>query len=77
MTQIVLNEKQKAVIQKHLDGTYSPFMSPMEDQLAMNEVIEMADDLLNELNAQEEWENEFGLDLMAWFWSKYQEQESK
>ncbi|MDH6308011.1 hypothetical protein M2451_002530 [Dysgonomonas sp. PFB1-18] len=72
MTEIVLNEKQKAVLQKHLDGTYSPFFSSEEEQISFNEVIDMAEALMFELDAVEE----SGEDLMRWFWDKYQEQES-
>ena len=73
MEKIVLNEKQKAVMQKYLDGSYSPFFSSEEEQNAMNEVIEMADALMLELDAVDE----AGEDLMLWFWGKYQEQENK
>lgn len=72
MTQIVLNDKQKAVMQQYLDDTYSPFFSSEEEQLAFNEVINMAEALMFELDAVDE----SGEDLMRWFWGKYQEQES-
>lgn len=72
MEKIVLNDKQKAVMQKYLDDSYSPFFSSEEDQLAMHEVINMADALMLELDAVEE----AGEDLMRWFWGKYQEQEN-
>lgn len=73
MDKIVLNDKQKAVMQKYLDGNYSPFFSSEEEQSAMNEVIDMANQLEEELDAYDE----SGEDLMRWFWGKYQEQEQQ
>lgn len=73
MDKIVLNDKQKAVMQKYLDGNYSPFFSSEEEQSAMNEVIDMANQLEEELDAYDE----SGEDLMRWFWDKYQEQEKQ
>lgn len=73
MDKIVLNEKQKAVMQKYLDDKYSPFFSSEEEQIAMNEVIDMATQLEEELDAYDE----SGEDLMRWFWDKYQEQEQQ
>lgn len=70
MDKIVLNDKQKTVMQKYLDGNYSPFFSSEGEQLAMNEVIDMANQLEEELDAYDE----SGEDLMRWFWGKYQEQ---
>lgn len=71
MNKIVLNEKQKAVLKKQIDGEYSPFFSPNEEQLLLNEVIDMANDLMDEREAYDE----AGDDLMEWFWNEYQKQE--
>ena len=73
MDKIILNDKQKAVMRKYLDGNYSPFFSSEEEQLAMNEVIDMATQLEEELDAYDE----SGEDLMRWFWGKYEEQEKQ
>lgn len=73
MNKIVLNESQKAVIQKYLEGKYSPFFSSEDEQVAMNEVIDMANDLMDELEAYDD----AGEDLIIWFWGKYQEQEKQ
>ena len=51
MDKIALNDKQKDVIQKYKDGRYSPFFSGEDEQAAMNEVIDMANDLMDELEA--------------------------
>ena len=73
MNKIVLNEKQKAVVQKYIDGGYSPFVSSEEEQQAMNQVLDMANELEEELDAYDE----SGEDLVKWFWNKYQEQENQ
>jgi len=70
MNEIVLNEKQKEILVRHLSGWYCPFYSPEEDQLAMNVLIEMAHSLRNKLNARDEWEHKYNMNLMEWFWSK-------
>lgn len=71
MDKIELKDTQKAVIQKYLEGEYSPFFSEEAEQAAMNEVIDMANDLMDELEAYDD----AGEDLIRWFWGKYQEQE--
>lgn len=73
MNKIVLNERQKAVVQKYIDGGYSPFFSSEEEQQAMNQVLDMANELEEELDAYDE----SGEDLVKWFWNKYQEQENQ
>lgn len=73
MNPIKLNQKQKDVLLKQLNGKYSPFFASEEDQIALNEVINMAEALMFELDAVEE----SGNDLIAWFWNKYQEQENQ
>lgn len=73
MNKIVLNEKQKAVLKKQIDGEYSPFFSPNEEQLLLNEVIDMANDLMDEREAYDE----AGDDLMVWFWNEYNKQEQE
>lgn len=73
MNKIALNDKQKAIIQKYLEGKYSPFFSSESEQGSMNEVIDMANDLMDELAAYDD----AGDDMIVWFWDKYQEQEQK
>ncbi len=67
---IVLTEKQEAVLKDQANGEFSPFFSSEEDQKALAEVIEMAENLCEELNAYEEIEG----DLINWFYTKYQSQ---
>lgn len=69
---ITLTDKQIEVINKYLDGQISMFGTSEEDMAAMNEVIEIAEDLQDELEAYEE----SGDDLIRWFWGKYNDQSS-
>lgn len=71
MKEIVLNDKQKALLESHLNDEYNPFFASEEDQVAFNEVINMAEALMNELDAFDE----SGADMMQWFYDKYQEQQ--
>ncbi|HBG40238.1 MAG TPA: hypothetical protein DDW85_02340 [Porphyromonadaceae bacterium] len=73
MNKIELNEKQKAVVKKYLDGDYSPFFASEEEQKAMNEVIDAASKLEDELDAYDE----SGEDLVKWYFEKYQEQDKE
>lgn len=73
MSKIELNAKQKVVIQKYLDGEYSPFLSNEEDQKSMNQILDMANNLEEELDAYDE----SGDDLVKWFWEQYQKQEQQ
>lgn len=67
---ITLTDKQVEVIGKYLDGQISMFGTNEEDMATMTEVIEMAEELEDELEAYEE----SGDDLIRWFWDKYQAQ---
>lgn len=68
---IELTDPQKEVLQKHLEGEFSPFMASEEEKRSMQEVIDKAEALMDELIAYDE----IGSDLMQWFWDKFQEQE--
>ena len=70
---IELTDPQKEVLQRHLEGEFSPFMASDEEKKNMQEVIEKAEALLDELDAYDE----MGIDLMEWFWRKYENQESQ
>lgn len=67
---ITLTDNQIEVINKYLDGKISMFGTSEEDMSTMSEVIEMAEDLQDELEAYEE----SGDDLIRWFYGKYKEQ---
>lgn len=68
-----MTEQQKAVVEKQLKGEYSPFFATEEEQVAMNEVLSKAEELVDELDAYEEMNG----DLLAWFWGKYQAQQAQ
>ncbi len=70
MDKIELTEKQKEVLQKQINGDYSPFFATDEDREALNQVIDMASILAEELDYPDDIDG----DLMAWFLGKYQNQ---
>lgn len=67
-----MSDQQKALIQKQLNGEYSPFFASEDEQVAMNEVLTQAETLVDELDAYEEING----NLLEWFWNKYQAQEA-
>lgn len=71
MEKIKLTPLQEQLIQKQLKGEYDPFLSSEEEKKAYNEVIDIAQELCDELDAYDEME-----DLLPWFWEKYQAQEN-
>lgn len=75
MTKIELTELQKALIQKQLNEEYDPFMASEEEQEAFNDVIDKAEALSDELDAVDDYIDNYNGDMIAWFWTKYQEQE--
>ena len=70
MNKIKLTEEQLTVLKRHLEGKYDPFMASEEEMNNFNEVIEMAENLMFDLDAIEE----SGDDLMLWFLNKYENQ---
>ena len=75
MAKIELTELQKALIQKQLNEQYDPFMASEEEQVAFNDVIDKAEALSDELDAVDDYVDNYDGDLIKWFWAKYQEQE--
>lgn len=72
MGKIILSEKEIEVIKKQLSGKIEVHSATEEEQDLLMGVIDKANDLLEELDAYDE----FGLDLILWFYNKYKEQES-
>lgn len=70
MNRIELTKSQLAVLKKQINGKYSPFLCTDEEMKDMNDVIEMASKLEEELDAYDE----SGDNLMLWFLNKYEEQ---
>lgn len=77
MAKIELTELQKALIQKQLNEQYDPFMSSEEEQVAFNDVIDKAEALSDELDAVDDYVDNYDGDMIKWFWAKYQEQEKQ
>lgn len=72
MKDIVLTKKELEVIQKQLNGRIEVHSATEEEQQLLMSVIDKADALVDELDAYDE----FGDDLILWFYNKYLEQES-
>lgn len=77
MAKIELTELQKTLIQKQLNEQYDPFMSSEEEQVAFNDVIDKAEALSDELDAVDDYVDNYDGDMIKWFWAKYQEQEKQ
>jgi len=71
MSKIELSEKEKEVIQEHLNGKIHAFTATPEQQQLIMGVIDKADALMEELDA---WDDDY-TDLILWFWNKYQDQQ--
>lgn len=71
MKAIILSEKEIEVINKQLNGEIEVYDVTEEDQIILTGVIEKAENLLEELDVYDE----FGDDLIKWFYGKYKEQE--
>lgn len=77
MDKIELTDLQKQLIQKQLNEKYDPFMATEEEQEAFNDVIDKAEALSDELDAVDDYIDNYNGDMIGWFWAKYQEQEQK
>ncbi|WP_289145082.1 hypothetical protein [uncultured Bacteroides sp.] len=77
MDKIELTDLQKQLIQKQLNEKYDPFMATEEEQEAFNDVIDKAEALSDELDAVDDYIDNYNGDMIAWFLAKYQEQEQK
>ena len=73
MKKIILSKEQICALEKHFSGKHCPFLASKEERKAMMEVIDMADELMEELDAYDELNG----DLMLWFWNKYNEQKEE
>lgn len=76
MERIVLSADEIKVIDQQLNGEIEVWSATDEQQRILTGVVEKAENLLDELDAYEELENEGG-DLIAWFYRKYQEQSNE
>lgn len=70
---IILTGIEKRMLQLNVTREFDPMTATMEESAATNRVIEMAENLMDELNAY----NELDGDLMVWFDNKLKAQSSK
>lgn len=70
---IILTDMEERMLQQNISGEFDPMTATMEESAATNRVIEMAENLMDELNAY----NELDGDLMVWFDNKLKAQSSK
>ena len=70
-TRIELTPLELAMLKRDLAGEFFPPEQTDEENKALANVIEKADNLMEELDAYDE----FGDSLMQWFYDKYQAQE--
>ena len=64
MNKIELTELQKALIQKQLNEQYDPFMSSEAEQEAFNDVIDKAEALADELDAVDDYIDNYDGDMI-------------
>lgn len=70
-TRIELTPLELAMLKRNLDGEFFPPEQTDEENKALANVIEKADNLMEELDAYDE----LGDSLMQWFYDKYKAQE--
>lgn len=70
-TRIELTPLELAMLKRDLAGEFFPPEQTDEENKALANVIEKADNLMDELDA----DDELGDSLMQWFYDKYQTQE--
>lgn len=67
---IELSELELRMLELDIKHKFYPITATKEEAMALNRVIEKADNLMRELNAYEELDNS----LMEWFYTKYKAQ---
>lgn len=74
MKKIELSADEIKVIEQQLNGEIEVWNATDYQQKHLTNVIDKANELLDELDAYEELEAQ-GNDLIKWYWGKYKEQE--
>lgn len=69
---IELSELELRMLELDIKHEFYPMTATKEEAMALNRVIEKADNLMRELNAYDELDNS----LMEWFYAKYKAQET-
>ena len=70
---IILTDMEERMLQQNINGEFDPMTATMEEAAATNRIIEMADNLMESLDAY----NELDGNLMVWFDNKLKAQSSK
>lgn len=63
---IILTELEETMLQQNINGEFDPMTATMDEAAATNRIIEMADNLMESLDAY----NELDGDLLVWFDNK-------
>ena len=68
---IILSDEEIAIIEKQLNGQFSPLESTNKEWQTFNSIIQSAETLCNELDAYDD----VGDSLLQWYYDKYKAQE--
>lgn len=68
---IILTDKEKELIEKQLNGQFSPFDATNEERQTLSNVIQSAEILCKELDAYDD----IGDGLLQWYYNKYKAQQ--
>ena len=63
---IILTDLEETMLQQNINGEFDPMTATMDEAAATNRIIEMADNLMESLDAY----NELDGDLLVWFDNK-------
>lgn len=74
---IEMSELELSVLKRRLAGDFFPPDQTEEENKALVRVIEMADDLMRELNAYDELDRYENLSSTQWLYDKYMEQQAQ
>lgn len=73
MEKIILTEREIELINKHLRGEIEVHSATDEEQEVLGNIIDRADDLMEELNAYDALDD-LEFDLLRWYLSMYEAQ---
>lgn len=68
---IILSDEEIAIIEKQLNGQFSPLESTNKERQMFKSIIQSAETLCNELDAYDD----IGDSLLQWYYDKYKAQE--
>lgn len=74
MKKIILTEREIELINKHLRGEIEVYNATDEEQEVLGNIIDRADDLMEELDAYDALDD-LEFDLLRWYLTMYESQE--